>query len=549
MKLNTINSPLIKNLHKKGKNKNTIIVLTALLCITTAGLILRFYNLGASSVWFDEAISAITAHTLIEQEAQTAPAAAIEYGRSILNINLIALSFKLFGYTTLAGRIPAALFGTLSIPTAYLLGKKIKGARFALLLAFFVAFATVQITWSRQIRFYQQLQFFFLLALYLNERFLDKPTWKNLLLLMLPTVALPLTDRNFGYILTAPIVLWFLIEKATWLQEKLTNIRRHIKLKNIAGTAALTLTVIAVLTVTSASTVASNAIATIETKTNYIGQTNYLKEYTAYLNSEAGFLTLLAIPGAILGTLERKRNLFYTTAFLFHLYIISYNIPWMQHRYAFPLFPLLFILALLTIEFTAKKTQQIIQNKQNLHHKKTLKTIAPTLIIATFLASTITAANFTFLPKEHYNLGFTAPQGEFQPAYEYIKQNWQQQDVIISTLTPVTWFYLQRSDYWLSFSIVGFPELPDQDGFTNAKVIKHKQDLQAVMNNNSGWIVIDLMGMSRADTETLTYITQNLNLITQISGADKGVWVYRWTTPQQPQQQNNTTTKPQTPTP
>jgi len=528
------NTTRIRDRLKCGFEKGTLIALPVLVFITLAGLALRLYNLGEQSVWFDEAISAITAHALLEPATQTIPAFVIEFNRTILNTLLIGESISLFGYTALAGRIPAVLFGTLSIPTAYLLGKRIKGKRFALLLAFFVAFATVEITWSRQIRFYQQLQFFFILALYMNERFLDKPTWKNLLCLALPTVAMPLTEHNFGYLLITPIVLWFLIEKADWIKEKISSRLHHTALKNIFGL-GLILTIIVLFTLTSGSSIASRLINVTETKVNYLPEVNHLQEYIAYLNGETGFLTLLAIPGATLAATERKRNLVYVTAFLLHLYMISYNIPYMQHRYAFPLFPILFIFALLTIEFTAQKTQQIIQTKLNkLKHptcKNALKTLAPLLIIATFLASAIPAANLTFIPKERYNLGPTAPQGEFQPAYEYIKQNWQEEDVIVSTLTPVTYFYLQRrSDYWLSFSLVGFPELPDKDGFTNAKVIKYKEDLQAAINAaTSGWVVIDLMGMSRANTETLTYITQNLNLIEEVSGADKGVWVYRWT--------------------
>lgn len=521
----------IRDLFKGKVEKSTVISLTILLSITLAGLTLRSYNLGASSVWFDEAISANTAHALLEQGTQTIPKVVLEYSRSVLNINLIALSFKLFGYTTLAGRIPAVLFGTLSIPIAYLLGKKIKGKQFALLFAFFIAFATVEIAWSRQIRFYQQLQFFFLLALYMNERFLDKTSWKNLLFLALPTIAMPLTDNNFGYLLIAPIVLWFLIEKAGWLKEKINNFHK-IERKNILGV-ALILIIIVLFTITSSSSIASNLIIAIETKVNSVGQANYLSEYISYFNAEAGFLILLAIPGAILGVLERKRNLVYVGAFMFHLYMISYSTPWMQHRYAFPLFALLFIFALLTIEFTAKKTQQIIQTKLRFSsYKNTLKTLAPLLIIIIFLASAVPAANLIFLPKERYSLGFTAPQGEFEPAYEYVKENWQEGDVIVSTLTPVSWFYLQRSDYWLSFSIVGFPELPDIDDFTDANVIKYEEDLQAVMNVSSGWVVIDLMGMSRANTEVLNYIDQNLHLIKEVSGGDRGVWVYRWTTHQ-----------------
>ncbi len=508
--------------------KNTAISLAILLFITLAGLALRLHNLGAPSVWFDEAISAITAHSLIEPGTQTIPTVSLEYNRTMLNTNIIALSFNLFGYTVLAGRIPAVIFGTLSIPTAYLLGKRIKGKRFALLFAFFIAFATVQIAWSQQIRFYPQLQFFFLLALYMNERFLNKTSWKNLLLLAIPIVAMPLTENNFGYLLIAPIVAWFFIEKAGWIREKAKFITK-LRPKHSIGLALFLIT-IALFWLNSVSPLASNFLGLTEMKVNYLPQINHLQQYISYFNAEVGFLLLLAIPGAIIGVLERKRNLLYITAFLLQLYMISYNIPWMQHRYAFTLIPLILIFALLTIEYTLEKTKKIFANKPNWN--KHLRILAPLLIVIIFLASAAPAANLTFLPKEQYSLGFTAPQGEFQPAYEYIQNNWQENDLLVSTLTPVSWFYLQRSDYWLSFSHVGFPELPDTDGFMGSKVIKYKEDLQDAMTNSTGWVVIDLMGMSRADTQVLAYIVENFELVEEVSGRDRGVWLYRWTTQQ-----------------
>jgi hypothetical protein len=38
--------------------------------------------------------------------------------------------------------------------------------------------------------------------------------------------------------------------------------------------------------------------------------------------------------------------------------------------------------------------------------------------------------------------------------------------------------------------------------------------------------------MSRADTQVLAYIVENLELVEQASGKDKGVWLYKWITQQ-----------------
>ncbi len=79
---------------------------------------------------------------------------------------LTAASMKIFGVNEFAARFPTVIFGILTIGAVYLLGKELFGKKPALLAAFFIAFLKIEILWSRQVRPYQALQFFYLLGAY-----------------------------------------------------------------------------------------------------------------------------------------------------------------------------------------------------------------------------------------------------------------------------------------------------------------------------------------------------------------------------------------------
>lgn len=481
-----------------------------------AGFFLRAYDLGTQSAWFDEAISGIAAKGFLNNGIPILPSGN-GYTRAILHTSLVALSFAAFGFGEASGRIPAAIFGTFCIPVAFLIGRRMKSERVGILLAFFVTFATVQIAWSRQIRFYQQLQFFFLLSLYLLERFLAKTNWKRFVPLLVSVFCMTVSHDAFGYVLAIPILIWFFVEKSTWIWDKITN-PKEVEGKDWAGVVLLLVSFATILYLRGIPGGNIHAVSSWEV--------NYSSQYIDHFRGEMGPLFLLAVPGALLALLERKRNLLYVISLLLPFYVVSLHVLALQYRYVFMLFPLLFALAALTLDYVYERIKGSTPQLQK--GKIKLKSIIPIIVVIIVLIPMVSAAKFTFTPKTHYNLGRTAPQGEFRPAYDYIEKNWRENDVIVSTLTPVTWFYLQKSDYWISFSPWGFHTLPDRDSYTAAKVVQRLSQIKKVAENKHGWAIIDRMGMSRANRRVLDYIRGNFGLVEEVSGHGKGVWVYRW---------------------
>jgi 4-amino-4-deoxy-L-arabinose transferase-like glycosyltransferase len=137
------------------------------------GLFLRLYHLGSSSLWFDE--------------AGVAMAAA---GRSLADALNIARSHVMampMDYVTAWGmaricasdaclRLPAALWGTLSVGLLYLLARRLAGPTAALLAALILALSPLHLYYSQELRFYAALVFFTLLVTLLLWDALAHPT-------------------------------------------------------------------------------------------------------------------------------------------------------------------------------------------------------------------------------------------------------------------------------------------------------------------------------------------------------------------------------------
>jgi hypothetical protein len=141
-----------------------------LFCVlAVAGGALRLIHLGVCSYWVDETNSMFAAKSLIEKGTMVFPSGFV-YDRAPLYTLATAASFKCFGVHEASTRLPAALFGILSIFMAYATAARLFDRRTGLMTAFLTAFCHFEVGWSRTAKMYTMLQFFSLLAVYAFAR-------------------------------------------------------------------------------------------------------------------------------------------------------------------------------------------------------------------------------------------------------------------------------------------------------------------------------------------------------------------------------------------
>ncbi|RMF18512.1 MAG: hypothetical protein D6761_02495 [Candidatus Dadabacteria bacterium] len=154
--------------------------LALVLLLTLAAAILRFYKLGFRSFWRDELATiqpALNADSIWRLFLHLTPG---DHSHPRLAHTLVRLSSELFGTSELALRAPAAVAGTLVVPIAWLLARRLfRTAAARLIFVAAHAFSLFVTYYSQEARMYI---FAYLIALWSTERlltWLQHPGWKE----------------------------------------------------------------------------------------------------------------------------------------------------------------------------------------------------------------------------------------------------------------------------------------------------------------------------------------------------------------------------------
>ena len=529
----------------------------AILFLLISGFILRIYDLGIQSFWFDEAISSTAAVAFLETGTPTFPSGLV-YSRAILNTFLIALSFKIFGITEFAARLPSVMFGMLTILLVYLMGSKWGNHRIGLIAAVLVTFSVWEIAWSRQARMYQQLQFFYLLSLYLfyeYTRYKD-PKW---LMLLIFSVTGAVLSHVFGYALI-PVFLLYLIISA--LKE-----RRTLKDVDNRTIALFILACMALF-----GFVYNKGVITSVLNTGV----NYYDTYIYLLKKDLGIFLFIAVPGGtVLVNRDWKKGLLLISALIIPLYFIFFHVLMLGTRYLYFVIPILFLLIGYFLDFVIEYSSGIFSRSEGVpNHSKTqpapqvsttrsfissgkcasinrinrylnslpdmtsnISATTVTSIIVAFLLifAMYFSPAFTFTPMEKYNLGVNAPQPDFKKAYSFVKEDMQPNDVIVSAWTPPALFYLGKSDYWLGFNVVGtgmdkfLVNNSSREVYTNATAIADVETFREVVDEHDrGWVVVDSLGWYKLRPSIKDFISGNLTCYMTTNDTRDAIKVYGW---------------------
>jgi hypothetical protein len=429
------------------------------------------------------------------------------YSRAILSTTLIALSFAIFGVTEFAARLPSVLFGTLMIPLVYLIGSRWGNSRIAIIAAVLITFSVWEIAWSRQARMYQQLQFFYLLSLYLFYEFTVHKNVKWGALLTLSVIGAVLS-HVFGYVLVLVFAAYMVI-------------RTLVERKGLDGVRSRTTILFILLCVAISGFAYHKGIISSVLST----EINYYDTYIYLLKKDLGIFLFMAVPGGtVLMDRDWKRGSLLILALIIPLYFIFYHTLLLGTRYLYFVVPILFILIGYFLDFAIDYLSGVFARGMALHRHAMLLLLSMIQI----------SPAFTFTPKERYDLGVNAPQPDFRSAYRYVKEDMRPSDTIVSAWTPPTLFYLGKSDYWLAFNVIGtgagtfLVENSSRDVYTNATAITDVEAFGKVVEaHDRGWLVVDATAWYKLKPGMREFISSNLTCYVRAYDSDT-VEVYGW---------------------
>ncbi len=158
------------SIKKYFKNKSNIVIFIILLAICTYTVIVRFNNIGVLSYWGDDGQTFLGTSGILNYGYPKLPSGNIFY-HLIFHFYLRVIPSLIFGINEVALRFPSAFFGALAVPLIFIFIKDLLNNKYiALLASIIVAFNAWQIELSREVLYYSEYQFFYLLSIYLFYR-------------------------------------------------------------------------------------------------------------------------------------------------------------------------------------------------------------------------------------------------------------------------------------------------------------------------------------------------------------------------------------------
>ncbi len=172
--------------------------------VLVAGVV-RFATLHVQSYWYDEAVTVLG----VLRPSLGATLAQVPHSESTppLYYLLAWLWSRPFGTGEVALRSLSALFGTATVPAAYLAARALVTRRVGLVIAALVAFSPDLVWYSQEARAYALLVLLTTLALWLAVRAARRPTAGALAWWAL-VAALALTTHYFALVVIAPQAAW-----------------------------------------------------------------------------------------------------------------------------------------------------------------------------------------------------------------------------------------------------------------------------------------------------------------------------------------------------
>jgi mannosyltransferase len=203
----TVAAPAVASEERPAASARAL-ALWGLLGLTALGAVARFASLGLQSYHHDEVITAM--RVLSGGFGQMLHEVKASESNPPLYYVLAWIWSRAFGLHEYGLRSLSALFGTLTVPVAFLLGRQLVGRRAGLIAAALVAVNPMLIWYSQEARSYALLVFFGALSVYFFARALDTRRGRDLGFWALAS-ALALCSHYYAVFALAIEAVWLLV--------------------------------------------------------------------------------------------------------------------------------------------------------------------------------------------------------------------------------------------------------------------------------------------------------------------------------------------------
>ena len=489
-------------------------------CIGLA-VFLRLHHIGIETLQADETVSLDAAHGILRTGLPYEVSGVI-YTRSFLYHYMLAGWIAVFGDSAAVARAMSVVPGAAVVFVVYRLATVVTGSRWlGLLCALLIAIDPWQIQQSRNIRFYQQMQFCGALAtLFFLHGFIigrDKPSQNWFFVFASLGVV---CQEVFVLLFPGYCIAAFVFYRPFTLRGDINVIVGFVMLMTVMLLDAMTFTLVCLTRNVGVSTSVASIIQLHLFNPSAFLNTFFLLERRA--NLLFGLIFWAAIPF----WLRRRNNAVLALYILVLVSVMTATVLVMQiaSRYVFMLYPLLMVGVVASlaevIRFAAARLSAPLTGNPRLL-ARAWSGFAWTIVLA-FLGLNVPLA--ALARSYSYNLIM-----EYERAYRYILAHRQPGDIVITVSPMAGAIVLNGVDYYLQ-SRVGFDEVymtapAVVDRWSGGRLIS-KPDLlrDALLRSKRAWIILDQAEDRKFDVDFLTYIQDTSTVQFTSLGVDLRLW-------------------------
>jgi 4-amino-4-deoxy-L-arabinose transferase-like glycosyltransferase len=478
-----------------GEEKGITVVIVVLMGV---GAYFRLTYLTTVSPHVDEYLTLWAAKKIIEHGYPLLPSGFI-YLPGVLFSYLDALFIHLFGSSEEVARLPSLLIGLSSIPLIYLLGKRMFSEGVGVLVAALLTFSPEAIVWSGRARMYGLQQLTVVLALCcFYEGFIGGDEDRPRYLFTLFFIA-ALFSQTTTVLLFLPLLLAILVRRG-WRWFFKPGVLGSLFLSGVGVLATFALNLIAGPLTSAGERPFLGLSLGWELKSGFFFREffwlwPYLPLTLLFL---LGFVYLLQplFPSSNKQLLKRVADFQGQNAALIFCYVTFSGVmaevfllvgeTWRRPRYLFLLLPVYFLLA------TGTLARGLAWLGRHLPRWEAWKRRGEVGLAAWLLIAVI-AGGYT-LPAAL--AAMTQPEPAYDRAFSYVKEHWQEGDILMMILPAIGCVYLGDCDYYANqvtyhehlMIVDGVPV----DNWTGSTLINSVgQLLQVLGENRRVWLVVD----------------------------------------------------------
>jgi 4-amino-4-deoxy-L-arabinose transferase-like glycosyltransferase len=424
------------------------------LFVLSLALLVRLYDLGAHSIWVDEAGTASLVETYLATGEAQYPS-GMESSRSKPFILVTAASVFLFSLNSFALRLPSVVFGVLSIIAVYVWSKSIFEERMQLMAPTILSLSSWHVAMSQNARMYMMFQFLYLCVFLSIHRYLAT---RNIVFIVSAAIFayLSVLTHVTGYVLSFTIPLVLIISSG-----KLS------KLNYILGS------ILSISTMVVAERYYFDFDYILDTLAVNLATAS---SHMVWITINIPVMLILSVYGSFRAW-DLDTRLFYicSTAVIPPSMIYFFFIDLPASRYIFFTLPFLALLS-------AYGLKSIIHKYDLTGSKRTL------LMILFFLFFIGSSGN----PINH-ELGSHSPQPDFKSAYSLISSQASENDTLIAGRPLPASYYFRNPDYvlWETYLDENHDSYVNgTDSYSGSPFIMNRRELiQTISTERDGWIV------------------------------------------------------------